>query len=34
MDRVLKVIMAMLLVSMTAAGWTLLVQEAAWLISN
>jgi hypothetical protein len=34
MDRVLKVIIAMLIVSVTAAGWTVLVQETAWLISN
>jgi hypothetical protein len=33
-DRVLKVIIAMFVVSVTAAGWTLLVQETAWLISN
>jgi hypothetical protein len=34
MDRVLKVIAAMFVVSVTAVGWTLFVQETAWLIAN
>jgi hypothetical protein len=34
MDRVLKVIIAMLIVSVTAVGWTLLTQETDRLVSN
>jgi len=34
MDRVLKVIIAMFIVSVTAVGWTLLIQETASLVSN
>jgi hypothetical protein len=34
MDHVLKVFIVMFVVSVTAAGWTLLVRETAWLIAN
>jgi hypothetical protein len=34
MDRVLKVIIAMFIVSVTAVGWTLLIQETTSLVSN